>query len=335
MNVDDEMNELFGSNDVVNIALSYSRLSDFDRNGPISLIKRTKLDTQALKIGSIVDTLVFEPDRFDDLYHLYDGSKPTATLGTLCDVILKNYTSVPSKETVLQITKDNKFWNRSKDDETRTKNFDKPEFWEYLDNMFKCKVKTLITTPEHMKCTSIADIVKTHKHSKELFSDKYELVPQVKFEITVKGVKLRGIIDMVLIDHEKKTIRFVDLKTGKDSALEFKNSFLKYRYYLQEAVYCLAYEAVKKELGLESYSDLSFQFLYIGKTEKIPVVINVPYKWHNAALTGFTTTSGYTYRGLYELLDEVKWHFKNNEFSLPRGIAESNGILDIPEYVIS
>jgi hypothetical protein len=134
---------------------------------------------------------------------------------------------------------------------------------------------------------------------------------------------------MVPIDHKLKTIRLVDLKTGQGPSDEFLSSFIKYRYYFQEAVYMLACETIAKELKLEDYKFLPFQFLYIGRSEQVPVIFDVSQKWHDAALNGFTTTSGYKYKGLNETLEQIVWHFKNKEFRFSKSIIENGGKIDL------
>lgn len=333
--IDDELDELFGSNEENKLKLSYSRISDFDRNGPKALIKQKELDTKALRMGSVIDLLVFEPDKFNDTYYCYDGDKPTATLGKLCDIILENYIEVPSKETVLEIIKANKFWNNIKKIESLEKNFNVPEFWEYITTQLKVKDKIIINTPEKIACEEIAFILKTHEHSKDIING--EGISQFKFTYELDNVILRGIIDKVLIDYENKTIRFIDLKTGSNDALEFKSSFIKYRYYIQAFIYQAAFETVCKELNLdiEEFTLLPFQFLYISKSERIPLVLEVTDKWYTAARDGFVTTSGYNYKGVNTLIKEIYWHWYNKEYDIPKEIIDNKGQVLLEDHFIS
>ena len=49
-------------------ALSYSKLSQFFKNGPKALISNEKIDTPALRAGSLVDCLLTCPEEFDDRF---------------------------------------------------------------------------------------------------------------------------------------------------------------------------------------------------------------------------------------------------------------------------
>src|SRR5690606_37531301 len=115
----------------------------------------------------------------------------------------------------------------------------------------------------------------THPYSKYIFKNEMERHNQFKFNIEYKGFVLRGIIDKIIIDHETKTVRLIDLKTGKGPVDEFTSSFIKWRYYLQEAVYVKAFTKICEMLKLKGYTLLPFQFLYIGRTEKLPLVFGI------------------------------------------------------------
>lgn len=310
-----EIDELFGSNEVFDIALSYSRLSDFDRNGAKALNKRTEISGDGVRIGSVVDDLLLDKENFTNKYFIYDGEKPTATLGKLIDIVLENYTKIPSKKKVLDIIQINEFWKRIKP-EILLARFDIPEFWDYLKAQYKSKIKTLITTSDLELGKRLVEVLTTHEFSKDLFNNDLEQIHQFKFNFIYKNFKLRGIIDMVLIDHNKKTIQLIDLKTGQDTAEKFINSFIKYRYYFQEAIYMKSFDAICKDLGLKDYTLLPFQFLYIGRKQQLPLLYTVPSEWHTAAIKGFQSTTGFFYRGIDEVIDTITWHWKNKVFDM-------------------
>lgn len=324
----EELDELFGSNEEISLALSFSRISDYDRNGPKALDKRTVVDGLGVRIGSVVDDWLFNRDNFEDMYYIFNGEKPTATLGKLVDIILKNYVKIPNKKEVLRIIEKNNFWKRSKVD-TLVKYFDTPEFWGYLTAMFKAREKVLVTTSDMLLGRDLANVLETHEYSSYLFRDieGIESAYQWKFNLVYNETKIRGIIDMVKVDHNNKTVRFIDLKTGQAPAMDFMGSFLKYRYFFQAGIYTLAFEEFCKEFKLEGYKLLRFQFLYIGRKEQLPLVYTVSDKWIKAAFDGFTTIGGYEYRGVNELIDEIKWHWNNKIFNIPKDVYENNGKL--------
>jgi len=326
MNNDRLLNELFGHKETnIDIALSYSRVSDFSKNGPIALIARSEVDTNAVMIGSITDDLLNDDLVFSNKYFVYDGSKPTATLGNLADIITKNYNSIPDDTTILDIINKNEYWKRS-GDEVKLQTIQDDSFRNYLNAFYESQNKIVISTNDKLVGQDLADTVRTHKHSSYIFSTDHDRYTQFRFEIKYKDVKFRGIMDFVLVNHKNKTVSFIDLKTGKDNCLFFMSNFIKYKYYFQEAIYTKAFDFVCKQLKLVGYKLLPFKFLYISRYEKIPLEYVVTKKWHDAALKGFTTDSGYKYKGLDDTIDDIKWHWQNKVFDLPREVYESDGI---------
>lgn len=325
MDEENELNKLFGNNIKIERSLSYSRLSDFDRNGPIALIKKSIVEGIGVKIGSITDDLALPKDGFvfEDNYIVSDYEKPTATLGALIDIILNNYTTIPSTERILEICKTNSFWKRSKD-ETITANFDTDAFWGYLKIHIQGHEKAIISTADKERAQNLVERLQESKNSSHIFKNEFENHNQFMIDFVYKGVRLRGILDKLIIDHKAKTVQMIDLKTGADNALMFLNSFIKYRYYLQEAVYTKAFNHICEQLQIKGYSMLPFQFLYIGRKERVPLIYTTSSKWHKAAVEGFNIKE-YVYKGLDELIEDVKWHFTNNEFEMPRKIVENNG----------
>lgn len=336
---EDELEGLFGPNERKDkIRLSFSRISDFDRNGPKALIDRTPVDNDGAKIGSLTDDLlndiVNKTKLFKEKYYIFDGDKPTATLGKLADIILKNYTKIPNDKELLKIIKVNEFW-KSQKDETKLSNVNVPEFKEYIKAQYMSKEKVLATTSEVDLAQDLVDNILIHNNSKYIFNSENELINQIKFEFEYKDFLLRGILDILSIDHKNKTIRMIDLKTGTNSLSEFTSSFIKWRYYIQEAIYIKASDIIKQQYKLEDYTVLPFQFLYISRYEKIPFIFEIGNKWHEAALKGFKTTSGWEYKGLEELLDNIKWHVDNKVYDTTKTIYEANGKMNLNDEFIT
>jgi len=328
-----EVDVLFDTKKNERMSLSYSKLSKFDTEGPQALLDRTFIISDGVRMGSLVDDLLFNEKNINKLYYEFNGSKPTATLAKLCNIILNNYNKVPSKKIIDGIIEVNKFWSGTKDPKLLRAKYDTKDFWEYIKAQFISKEKTLITTEELMLAQELRDILLIHNNSAKIFESDY--ISQFKIKFIYKNFVLKGILDIIKLDHENKTIRLIDLKTGANKLTEFITSFIKYRYYLQESIYMLAIDYIKKKLKVENYKVLPFQFLYISRFEKIPFIYTVSDKWHEAALKGFKTEKGYTYKGIDQLLDDVKWHLDNKVFDFSKEIYEANGELLINDEFIN
>lgn len=331
---ENKLEQLLSNKEVIDLKLSYSRIFDFDRNGPKALIRPSNPEGDGLRFGSYVDDLLVDKitnfDLCKNLYIVYDDNKPTATLGTLCDIIIDNYDSIPDKNTVLKIVKHNGFWSNIKTEDKLIANFDKDEFWNYIKIKFETKDKVVVTQKESQDAEECVDLLLNHKHTHHLFNNDFENHYQYKFEYYYKGFYLRGIIDKMSIDHKNKIVYMEDIKTGSSRADEFTKSFIKYRYYFQEAVYTKAFHSICEQLKLpvvENYTLAPFKFIFIGRGEKVPHVFEISDKWHNAAINGFTTKAGYRYKGLDENLDLIYYHWKNKLYDFSQEVYENNGSL--------
>lgn len=335
-----ELDALFGASPPRELKLSYSRISDFYKNGPEALIRRRTLDNEGVRIGSLTDDMLYsklvDSSHFNSLYYIYDGGKPTATLGKLTNIITETLDKLPTQKQVLKLVKKNSYWSNIVDEEKLIKNFDKKQFWDYLNAYYDSKDKVIVGTDDYLRAEELVNILLTHEYSKNLFieTDNTTTLYQYPIKFTYKDFILRGILDFIKIDHTNKTIRPIDLKTGKDDPEMFSSAFVKLRYDLQEAVYTLAHEHICKELGLEGYTMLPFQFLYISRYEKTPIIWEVPEKWHIAAKEGYTL-NGRHIKGLYELIDDIAWHWDNKVFDKSRLMHESKGKLILNDDFIT
>lgn len=335
---ENKLNNLLNDEEFIDLSLSYSRVSDFDRNGPIALERRTVVENEGVKHGSLVDVLLTDQltglKDFDKSFVVADIVKPTATLGALADIILLNYNKIPSTQEIYQICKLNNFWKRQLE-ETVIANFNNQDFMNYLKQMFETKNKTIITTVEYQKAKEAVSVFLNHKFTHKLFYNNFDNYYQVNFEYKYKYFKFRGILDKLTIDHNDKVVYMEDIKTGESKGDKFIESFIKYRYYLQEAVYTKAFETIKKMFNLDDeYYLAPFKFIYLCKTENTPLIYVVPKNWHDAALNGFTTISGFEYKGLDENIERIYYHWKNKHFDYSKEIYENNGIINLKDNFI-
>jgi PD-(D/E)XK nuclease superfamily protein len=329
-----KLDKLLEDKEEIDLTLSYSRVSDFDRNGPKALVQRVELDSQGIKMGSIIDDLKFSKDKFNDIYYVSDFDEPGASLGVLCKIIISNYREIPDVEEVLNIIERNGLWKSVKQREKVLEKFNTDEFWGYLKDKYQGGSRTVITSEEMSKAEDIVEVLSNHNHSKNLFSDELEHHYQYSFVTMIGKFQFKGILDILSIDHTNKIVYMKDLKTGAASASEFQISLVKYRYYLQAAVYRLGFEAICKQLGLKGYELAPFEFVYIGLKERVPVTFIVSDKWNEAALNGFMI-GGYQYKGLYELIDDIYFHWKNKVYDLSREVYENNGRISLKDDFIN
>ncbi|HEX8586134.1 MAG TPA: hypothetical protein VF680_17210 [Allosphingosinicella sp.] len=324
-----KLERLLSDEEEIDLKLSYSRISDFDRNGPKALVKRILVDGEGLRFGSLTDDMLVDrltgSTIFKENYVLYDDNKPKAMLGQLADIIIENYDTIPDVQTMLKIVKHNEFWSNVKKEDVLLGKFDVPELHNYLKIRFETKNKLVVDQKDYDDALDCVNTLLNHKHTSHLFNNNFENHYQFPFSFEYKNFTLRGLIDKLSIDHDTKMVYIEDIKTGSSKACEFTKSFLKYRYDFQECVYTLAFGEICRLLKLENYTLAPFKFIFIGRFEKVPHVFEISEKWHNAALRGFKTISGYKYKGLDENLDLIYYHWKNKRYEFDKEIYENNG----------
>lgn len=335
---ENNLNTILNNDEKIDLTLSYSRLSDFDRNGPQALIRKSDIDNQGIKHGSIVNDLLVEKltgePLFSNRYYVYDENKPSATLGNLCDIILSNYDKLPKLEVILKIVKNNGFWSNITKEETLITKFNTDEFWGYLKVMFETKEKTVITFNEQIAAKNTVNTLLSHEYSKDIFYNDFENYHELPFQIEYNNFVFKGILDIFSIDHKNKKVYMIDLKTGAGKSDVFLKSFIDYRYYYQGAIYRMAFDYFCDKFGLVDYTLENFKFLFIGKSENIPIIFEFTEKWNQAAIKGFKTKSGYFYTGIDENLEKIYYHWKHNRYDFSKDVYEKNGCLTLNDNFI-
>jgi hypothetical protein len=335
------------------LRLSASRVISFINDGPKTLLERKKISNEGIVMGGLIDCLLYEPDLFKEKYYVGDIKKPTASLGILADYILTNEEDsfirdnlttndmgdLEFYDDLIQVIYDTSIkldlWKRTKDYAIRVSKFYIVDFIKYIHKIMASKDKELITYDQHILALEVIDILKNHKYTKHLFKNDLENYYQFKAEFEYKGFDFLGYIDHIQIDHKNKTICAKDLKTGTPKAKEFINSFFKYKYYIQGVLYQIALQKIKKELKVEEYKILPFEFVYISRYEKVPIIYQMNEKWEKAALNGFITNRGIKYPGLLDTLTEIEWHLDNKIFDVSKYVDENNGLIPLNSDIIN
>lgn len=336
---------------IANLRLSFSRISSFIQNGPKVLLKRKKISNDGIKMGKLIDLLLFERIKFKDEYYVGTFTKPTSMLGILADIILEKfeakdilkYIIVDDNQyeinesfiqSVLDISIHSELWKSTKDIVKRVDKFHNIPFWQYLLFSSESNGKEIITHDELDMAEQVVSVLKTHPHTKEIFADNIGNYYQFEAEFEYNGFNFLSILDMVQVDHKNKTIQARDLKTGAPDESQFLSSVLKYYYYLQAKLYQIAAKEIMKILKIEDYTLLPFEFVYISRFEKVPTVYSISEKWEKAAVEGFTTDRGIRYPGLDETLDTIKWHWDKKVFNGSKVSVEANGQINLNDKFI-
>ena len=323
--------------------ISYSLLKSFDEHGPKALIERINPKSKGIDFGSKLDDFIsLTKDEFNEKYlivqNTLDGDlfKLAEIIVNIENVNIDNFLNDTFDITlrvdiINQLAINAELFKRIKLDASRIKKFDNPEFYEFLEFLYNNKDKEFITPDEYSKLLACQNSLFSHKSTKKYFNcnDDCEEIYQLELKYEFHGRPVKCILDKVIINHTNKTIQPLDLKSGNPTAKEFMHNFFKYKYYLQGALYIRGCEEYFWNiLSMTTYKILPFKYIYLPTFDyNNPKTFILTDKWKQAAWNGFTTNSGYKYKGINELVSEINWHIKHQIFNETREFYENEEML--------
>ena len=241
----------------------------------------------------------------------------------------------------------------------------------YFRELKESQGKTIISEDFMATVDAVCGSLKTSEVTRELFTapergSKIQIIYQVPiyWETTIKGsvVDCKSLLDIVVIDHDKKTVTPVDLKTTGDSLNSFDYVCSKYRYDIQAAFYTDAlYKLVVGEYnarttdrlqelfsGIDDYQVVGFKFVvestqYPG-SPRIYHASHSTYKrgkYGQSRLTSLVDKSlpfqdiaantprivGKDIPGYIDALENYLWYLENNpEFDCNREYVTNKGV---------
>jgi len=288
------------------------------------ILNERELSTEKHLIeGKLVHCLLFEPDEVKNKFKIVPGKTPSDSVRKVLkdmslhtgDVDLDNVEDF----VILDSLKNMNLYQSLKTNEQRIakiKTEDNKAYWEFINN----PIVDVIDQNTLEICKAKVDIIKSnskvmnllHKNESDFELDPIKTYSELYLECKLNKYKfgLKGYLDHVIIDEEKKTITICDLKTTSKTLSDFAETLDYYRYWLQAIIYCkLAFENFKEQY--EDY-EILFKFIVIDKYNQVyvfnvrPETLN---KWSEA---------------LEDILEQVNYHYTENNFTLPYHFLTNN-----------
>lgn len=191
----------------------------------------------ATMLGNLTDTLLCVPECVDDLYYISDvKSYPKPQVKEVWDKYYENLVlaksdleidNLPLLEVYRSIS------NLKSDDEKMLSNLMEGEY--YFNDLVASTGKEVISQEYYIKCEMVANSLRTHESTWRFFNqqDGVEIQYQVplywKYTDPVDGwsYNCKGLLDMLVIDHNNKTIQNPDVKTTGDSLKTWKKKIAR------------------------------------------------------------------------------------------------------------
>lgn len=266
-------------------AYSYSTIAKFDREGFDKLDTLfDKVESPSLLFGSVVDTLLTDGyDAFEKLFYVAEFPEITDKVKIIVEALFGEYkdtystlTKIPN-EIIIAYTESFEY-QRNWKPETRAKVI-REQGGEYYSLLYLSADKRVISTQlyqDAMECVAqlkSSDATKWYFMDDSPFDDSIERCYQLKFKGEYDGIKLRGMMDLCVVDHENKIIYPCDLKTSYKAEWNFYKSFYEWCYFEQAMLYAeLLKQNIEKDPYFKDFKIANYRFIVICNRTKTPLV---------------------------------------------------------------
>lgn len=302
-------------------------------------------DNKATTMGRIVETLLLEPEEFDNRFYMSTCmSTPTGLMLEFVEALYKHTEAATD----------------GMGNVTRT--FEEISRDAYADSGFKIKYEAVMTKfigsdaeiyykeirevrGNNLTVVGSDDINNAEKIVQELRSNpitaevvnlvnsaRYTIHNQFQIEgYSVDGHLFKSMLDKVVIDHNMKQIWIYDLKCTWSVENFFEEYYLYRRAYIQAYLY---YQAVKS-LTIDSQSELSGysvelpRFIVCDSTNYYsPLIYTTSFMDLRDAYEGFEY-KGRTYPGIKQIIQDLQWAIKNDVWNISMENYLNNGLVNI------
>lgn len=300
-------------------------------------------DSKAATTGRVVETMLLEPEEFDNRFHMsIVTAAPTAMMLDFVEALCKH---------TLAATNEDGFVTRSFEDLTRD---------AYADSGFKIKLDavlgkflgtdaevyfkemvevrrrglTVITMQEVDNATKIVEELKTNNFTAPIVnlvkSARYDIHNQLQIEgYEVFGHSFKSMLDKVVVDHEKRTIQPYDLKCTWSVENFLEEYYLYRRAYIQGYLYINAMWHHFKDLIDQDYTVLNMKFIVCDSTNyTAPLIYDMTQSAYNNAEEGFEH-KGRKYPGVKSLIEDLQWAIENDKWNVSRENYINQGIVKL------
>lgn len=334
-------NEVFRSTQ----AMSFSRLSKL-ADGPQSY--KASLEEKefslGLAFGSVVDILLTNPERFEEEFYVMTADKPSSDMMLkFCEV----YAETGDEERAHAASGFKIGLNAVK---TKFETEGKP----YYNAIILGKGKKIIDASILFAANQTVAALKSNPFTKRYFVSDGENI-QIEYQTiiiweeeliqlgdtsTPLTIKFKGALDVTRIDHERKEIEIMDIKTGSEG---FWKSYWKHKLYLQGAMYYFGLKKVLQDTDLKDYKILPIGFIYADSNLYYPPAIYAMNEndleiaragYYQKIIKGgkIITSDQLRIKGYQRLAQEIDWHNRNDMWDYPYEVYQSNGVINIDSF---
>lgn len=295
-------------------------------------IKEERQDAHLVQ-GKIVHALLLEEEKFNDQFVISPSKLPGDSVKVVIDRVFAHHQELAQNgdtrtdlshfdQAILDVMVDMNYHQSLKTDQQRLDKIISAEstnYWSFLKTKGK---KTLIDQDSYDFCKNAVELIKTNKELCTLIGcnttefDNVEIFNELPLSVEYSKAQfgLKGIIDNVVINHDKKTIFINDIKTTSKDLKDFPETVEFYSYWLQAIMYCTMIGIKYMDLLASGY-EAKFHFVVIDRafqTYSFPVTEGTLNNWSDR---------------MNKVLEAADWHYTNKRYDLPYNFATGSVVL--------
>ena len=291
-------------------------------------IKEEKQEAHLVQ-GKIIHALLLEPDKFNEQFVVSPDNLPSGNPKIVIDRVFAHHQELAKNgderielheftDAIIDIMKDMNYHQTLKTDQQRLDKILTNEYAGYWNFLRAKGNKTLIDQETFNFCNNAVEIIKTNKQLCELIGcnvsefDNKLIINELpmKVDLTSRVFGLKGIIDNIVIDNDKKIIYINDVKTTSKDLKDFPETVEFYSYWMQAVIYVILVSKTYENLLTSGY-EIKFHFVVIDKmfqTYAFPVKEETIKTWLDR---------------LKDVMDRAEWHYIRRDYSLPYEFANN------------
>lgn len=323
-------------------ALSYSILSKYERigfNGLSDLF--SPISTASTIYGQAVDSIITGgQNEFDERFMVSEFPSIPDSIIKIVKSLYKQYAGENrslldiSDNSIIRETESQGYQMNWKP-ETRAKVI-KEKGSEYYNLLFVAGDRCILDTKTYQDVCNAVRALKESESTKFYFAednpfDDIERFYQLKFKGEFDGITYRNMADLIIVNHKKKQVKPVDLKTSSHAEWDFYKSFVDWRYDIQARLYwAIIRQNMDKDEYFKDFKLLDYDFIVVNRKTLTPLVWTCPFTQALGTLT-FGEGGHIKYRSPFEIGEELHYYLSSRP-KVPKGISDT-GANDLKEWL--
>lgn len=292
-------------------------------------IREERLESHLVN-GRLIHLLLLEPEKFDEQFLLSNVKIPTGTTRLVIDTVFRHYVELKQNlgkgevlreelieytDAILDVMHDLNYYQKLSTDLQRVEKVVTDEAMSYWNFLKKKEGKVIIDQETYDYCKTAVEIMKLQEDVIKLLGigvsdfDNVKVFNELKvsFEFS-NGYGFKGVIDNLVIDHDKKVVRINDIKTTSKSLKDFPETVDYYGYWMQAVIYSILATKMCTEEFSKGYN-IEFNFIVLDKQLQVYAFPVKP-----QTLNAWTDKFG-------GVIEKVLWHYNNKKYDLPYEFA--------------